>query len=162
MRGREYSASPGAVRELLQGGGEFVAPEKLLSDLTEAQANQQVSGSPYTIAQIVAHLHYWQGATLAHLNGADRERPAHLDDTFASPPSGGWGQLVVDFLGGIAVAAALATEKASATSPDRDDTNVGYDLAESALHNAYHLGQVVLLRQMLGFWPPAGGDDNDF
>jgi hypothetical protein len=47
-------------------------------------------------------------------------------------------------------------------SPARDDTNICYDLAETALHNAYHLDQIVLLRRMQGLWPPEGGDDNDF
>ena len=26
-----------------------------------------------------------------------------------------------------------------------------------ASHNSYHLGQIVLVRQLLGAWPPPGG-----
>jgi hypothetical protein len=28
-----------------------------------------------------------------------------------------------------------------------------------AAHNAYHLGRIVLIRQMLGSWPPPSGGD---
>ena len=31
------------------------------------------------------------------------------------------------------------------------------DLCGFAAHNAYHLGRVVLLRQMMGSWPPPSG-----
>jgi hypothetical protein len=30
-------------------------------------------------------------------------------------------------------------------------------LENAAAHNAYHMGRIVLLRQSLGVWPPAGG-----
>ena len=30
-------------------------------------------------------------------------------------------------------------------------------LVHVAHHNAYHLGQIVSLRQAMGLWPPAGG-----
>jgi hypothetical protein len=36
-------------------------------------------------------------------------------------------------------------------------TTVGYLICDVALHNAYHLGQIVLLRCQLGLWPPQGG-----
>ncbi|GAC1419193.1 MAG: hypothetical protein NVSMB62_11680 [Acidobacteriaceae bacterium] len=34
---------------------------------------------------------------------------------------------------------------------------VGDQLIPRAAHAAYHLGRVVLLRQMLGAWPPPAG-----
>jgi hypothetical protein len=162
MREILYAASPSAVGELLDGGGEFQPPDRILSDLTEAQAVAVPKGSPYSIAQILAHTHFYQQATLTQLRGEDWPRPAHLEETFAPITLGGWGSLVDAFLNGIAEAKKLAEEKRDTISPSRDDTNVDYDLAESALHNAYHLGQIVLLRRIQGLWPPAGGDDNDY
>jgi hypothetical protein len=91
----------------------------------------------------------WRGA------GKPGASPLH-----AAP--GAWPALVASFLAGIEELAKLAEERAEVTSPHRDDTSVGYDLAESALHNAYHCGQIVLLRRIQGLWPPAGGDTNDF
>jgi hypothetical protein len=162
MSPHDYSASAAAVRELLRGGGEFVEPAGILSDLSEEQASAVPPGSPHSIAQIVSHMHFYQGSQLAGVRGGEWPKPEHLDDTFAAPPAGSWPALVADFLAGIEEIARLAEEKGEATSPQRDDTSVAYDLAESALHNAYHCGQIVLLRRIQGLWPPAGGDTNDF
>jgi uncharacterized damage-inducible protein DinB len=32
-------------------------------------------------------------------------------------------------------------------------------LWQTAVHNSYHIGQVVILRRMLGAWPPLDGSD---
>jgi uncharacterized damage-inducible protein DinB len=34
---------------------------------------------------------------------------------------------------------------------------VGEALVHVSTHNSYHLGQVIVLRQMLGAWPPPAG-----
>ena len=158
MRAWPYDASPDAVGELLDGGGEFVEPAVLLSDLTE----EQVHGGPRSLAAIVAHMHFWQEHTLAGLEGRPSARPERLEDSFTPPPPGAWDALVADFLAGIERAKTLARSRADTLSPHRDDTSLCYDLAESALHNAYHLGQIALIRQQRGLWPPAGGDKNDY
>jgi hypothetical protein len=158
----QYSVSPEAVAELLRGGGEFNPPERILSDLTEEEAVAVPPGAPHSVSQIVAHLHWAQDGLLAHLRGENWPHPAHLDDTFAPIPPGSWRPLVASFLAGIEACREMALEAAETTSPDREDTSVPYDLAENALHNAYHLGQIVLLRRIQGLWPPAGGDANDF
>lgn len=155
----KYHVSPAGVGELLTGGGEFLPPEKLLSDLTEAQALAVPAGSLYSIAQIVAHMHYWQERNIARARGGQPPRPEHLDDTFLVPQVGEWDGLRTAFLHRLDVCAQVAAEKGDETSPDRDDTGVGYDLAECpALHSAYHYGQIAMLRQIQGLWPPEGGD----
>ena len=39
------------------------------------------------------------------------------------------------------------------------DKTVREQLESVAGHNAYHFGRMVLLRQLLGFWPPPSGGD---
>jgi hypothetical protein len=34
---------------------------------------------------------------------------------------------------------------------------VGFALLDTAMHNGHHLGQITLLRQLIGAWPPEGG-----
>jgi DinB superfamily len=162
MSPHDYAASAAAVRELLRGGGEFVEPARLLTDLTEEQASAVPPGSPHSIAQVVAHMQWNQAGELARLHGEPSPQPEHLDDTFVAPPAGAWPGLVAEFLAGIEEAGRIAGARGEATSAQRDDTSVAYDLAETALHNAYHCGQIVLLRRIQGLWPPAGGDTNDF
>jgi hypothetical protein len=157
-----YAASPAAVEELMDGGGEFAPPSSLLSDLTEEQAVAVPPGAPYSIAQVVSHMHWNLRSSLAAVGQEAHPGPEHLDDTFAPIAPGSWKGLVEAFLAGIEECKRVAAEKKDAVSPARDDTNVDYDLAETALHNAYHFGQIVLLRRMQRLWPPAGGDPNDF
>jgi len=157
----KYHVSAAGVGELLTGGGEFLPPGRLLGDLTEAQALAVPASSLYSIAQILAHMHYWQERNIARARGENPPRPEHLDDTFPVPQAGEWDALRAAFLNGLDVCAQVAAEKAGETSPDRDDTSLGYDLAECpALHSAYHYGQIAMLRQIQGLWPPEGGDES--
>lgn len=145
-----YTATIDDVKGWQDGGGEFLSPQAILTDLTEAQASTVPAGSPYSIAQVLAHMHYWQGGRFAKLRGEEWPEAAHLIDTFALPSPGGWDALVTAFLRDLDSVKALANEKAE------------YDYVSRALHNGYHLGQIVLLRQMLGIWPPAAGESYDF
>ncbi len=145
-----YSATSEDVKGWQDGSGEYLSPTAILSDLTEEQATTVPPGSPYSIAQVLAHMSYWQGGRFAKLRGEPWKEAEHLADTFAPPAPGAWDQLVIRFL------ADLETIKQMA------DAKQEYGYVDRALHNGYHLGQIVLLRQMLGIWPPAGGEDYDF
>ena len=157
----EYHVSAAGVGKLLTGGGEYLPPDRLLGDLTEAQALALPPGSLYSIAGIVAHMQFWQERNIARARGEDGPRPEHLEDTFPTPIADGWDALRDAFLNGLGACTKVAVERAGETSPDRDDTSIGYDLAECpALHSAYHYGQIAMLRQIQGLWPPEGGDDS--
>ncbi len=156
----KYDVSPAGVGRLLTGGGEFVPPERLLGDLTEEQALPMPPGSAYSIAGIVAHMRFWQDRNIARARGESLPRPEHLNDTFPVPVAGEWAASRAAFLSGLDACSQVAAEKAGETSPDRSDASLGYDLAECpALHSAYHYGQIAMLRQLQGLWPPEGGDD---
>jgi hypothetical protein len=43
--------------------------------------------------------------------------------------------------------------------PGRPPLNLYELLSSVAVHNAYHFGRIVQLRQMLGIWPPPAGGD---
>lgn len=155
------TVSADTVCSLLDGDGQFHAPARLLSDMSEEQAMAVPPGSPYSIAQVVAHLHFWQQRQKARAQGQTLSPVEDLEITFAAPPAATWKQLVQDVLTGIEQLKDLARAQAAQPSAAYDNGTVGYGLASSALHNGYHLGQVVLLRRLQGLWPPAG-DENDW
>ena len=156
---QKYAVSAAAVEKFLTGDGEFLPPQSLLGDLTEAQAMAVPAGSFYSIAQIVAHMHFWQERNIARARGEVQARPEHLDDTFPLPQAGEWDSLRSGFLNGLERCAAVAAEKADATSADQGERSIGYELAQCpALHSAYHYGQIAMLRQIQNLWPPEGGD----
>jgi len=145
-----YFATSEDVKGWLDGEGEYLSPSEILSDLTEEQAMTVPAGSPYSIAQIVAHMNYWQARRFAILRGEPWQDAEHLIDTFAPPAPGTWDQLVAHFLGDLAAIKEMADAKQT------------YSYVHRALHNGYHLGQIALLRQIQGIWPPASGEDYDF
>ncbi len=93
------------------------------------------------------HMHYWQGGRVAKLRGEPWPKAEHLDDTFAKIEPGRWEKLRAAFL------ADLDSIKQMA---EREEE---YGYVGRSLHNAYHLGEIVVLRRILGIWPPEGGYD---
>jgi hypothetical protein len=52
---------------------------------------------------------------------------------------------------------AIAAEPGKLEAMIFDNRNAGFVAASHACHNSYHLGQIVMLRRLLGIWPPASG-----
>ncbi len=117
-----------------------------------------VAGAPHTIAEIVAHLHYWQNYTLALARGEPVAQPTHAAEGWPSAQPEDWENLRAAFLVGLAETKQLARE-ADLSRLVRGRDTLGYELTLHVMHNAVHLGQVILLRQLLGTWPPEGGGD---
>jgi uncharacterized damage-inducible protein DinB len=77
-----------------------------------------------------------------------------------------WVDLCARFLSGVHESAAISDGDVqklesvvlcpSPSNPTRRMT-VREQLESFAAHNAYHLGRVVLLRQLMGSWPPPSG-----
>lgn len=135
-------------------GHDFASPKKLISDLTEQQALRQPDESPYSIAVVVAHMHFWQERWIALIDGTKPTSRRGRNSDWPTVKAGAWTALRKEFLNGV--------EASQSRSKDRElmartsAYNVtGEQLATKiALHNAYHLGEIALLRQLLGLWPP--------
>jgi uncharacterized damage-inducible protein DinB len=55
---------------------------------------------------------------------------------------------------------AEATRKVALTSSTTSQGDNARDIVwQTLVHNSYHLGQVAVLRQALGAWPPPSGRD---
>jgi hypothetical protein len=77
-----------------------------------------------------------------------------------------WAQLCSRFFAGVNKGAEAAGETARLDEPVRCPSRPGLatrvmtvreQLENMGAHNAYHLGRIVLLRQLLGIWPPKSG-----
>lgn len=124
----------------LTGGAAFREVDALLSGLTLAQASQP--GTPYTLAELLAHLRVTMRASLDLVTGQAQEWPEGLD-VWPLPPvqESEWDALLSDLRLMLAEASALAGDPSSRA---RDL------LTDLAVHNAYHWGQVALLRRQAG------------
>lgn len=142
--------------KLMQGGQAFRTMDELLEGLTLQEAGTPVDGLPYTIWQLLEHLRFAQHDILDFCRNPDYQEPAWPDDywTTETAPRD--------------EASLRNTQKAISQDLNamirfvQDSTNDLYTpipqgngqtlLREAMLvaeHNAYHLGQIVVLRRLL-------------
>lgn len=153
-----YGPPPEALERLLDEGSAFVPPSRALNGLSAEVAGRQLEGVPHTIAELVAHLRFWQLYTLSLARGEQSVVPEHAEGGWPKTDGSDWEALRQSFLEGLTELKRVAREEDLARVVRGRDT-LGYELSLHANHNAVHLGQVILLRQMLGAWPPPGGGD---
>jgi hypothetical protein len=136
--------------------GEFMSRARLLSGLTVEQVSVRPPGLPHTIYEELWHTTKWQSIVVQ----CDEPAAAAWIDggqDFPSEAPGNermWEDLVSEFLAGSETAVELGR------SPEAliEEVGPGVTLAERleslAVHNAYHLGKIVALRQVIDAWPP--------
>jgi uncharacterized damage-inducible protein DinB len=143
-------------------------PAHILEGLTERLVHHELPHVPHTIYGELWHMAFWQQMTLDWIAGIETPYPNKPSDGFPPNPSTeSWDQLRRRFLHGAERAAAAAAEDLLRLDqpircPSRPGApvrimSVRDQLISLATHNAYHLGRIVLLRQLLKVWPPASG-----
>ena len=125
--------------------GEFMSRARLLSGLTVEQVSIRQPGLPHSIYDELWHTTKWQSVVV---QCDDAVEAAWIDSGENFPSEAPvdareWEDLVREFLAGSETAVQLGR------SPDHSER-----LESLAVHNAYHLGKIVALRQVIGAWPP--------
>jgi uncharacterized damage-inducible protein DinB len=153
----------------LIGEGAAAPPAHILEAISDSLAHRNHSGAPHTTYAEVWHLAFWQQITLDWIAGVETPVPTHSAAGFPSEADTGresWDQLHHRFLAGTEQAAAAAEDASRleqsirCPSPPGKPTRpmtVREQLESLAAHNTYHLGRVVLLRQLNNAWPPPSG-----
>jgi uncharacterized damage-inducible protein DinB len=146
-------------------------PSHILEGLTDKLVHHEFPNVPHTIYAELWHVAFWQRITLHWIAGIETPYPTKPSDGFPQKPSTEsaqepWEQLRYRFLHGAEHAATAAQDTLRLDHPIRCPSrpgaptrimSVGDQLISLAAHNAYHLGRIVLLRQLLQAWPPASG-----
>jgi uncharacterized damage-inducible protein DinB len=161
-----------ALTELLHGKGAHADPFACVEDLSAELAERHVEGFPHSVGQLVFHMNYWMDYDLRRIRGDRPAYPGHSSEAFPLAPSPrdaqDWDQLRRRFAGLLAEFTKLAQ-----SSPDEiqrqietvheGDTKLAGTLEavlwQMVAHNSYHVGQIAMLRRMLGAWPPRRGGD---
>jgi uncharacterized damage-inducible protein DinB len=144
-------------------------PTHILEALSEDLVHRVVPGAPHTIYQELWHLAFWQQITLDWISGVETAYPKKTSDPFPTEEQAAgepWPALCRRFLDGTTQAATIAMQSTELTLSIRCPSRPGQpvrvmtvqdQLLSLAAYNAYHLGRIVLLRQLLGAWPPPSG-----
>ncbi len=143
--------------------GEFAPRAHILEGLTLEQVSARPAGAPHSIYEELWHAAEWQRIVL------DRDEAAYKHweggELFPLNPApeneAAWQELVSSFLACSERAVELARDEAWLGTDETDD-NPGFTwrngLEVLSVHSAYHMGKIVLLRQLSGSWSPPPED----
>jgi uncharacterized damage-inducible protein DinB len=154
-----------SVRELLVETVAHIPPASALDGLAPAEAERRVPGASHSIAEIVAHVTFWATWFCDRCDGTGAPMVTSAAHGWPAVAPGSWPDLRREFLDTLERAVAIGADEArlaALLAPKIDFPPLAHYSVRDALvhisnHNAHHLGQVIVLRQIMGLWPPPSG-----
>lgn len=147
--------APGNKWEHLILKGEFPERKKIISGLTFAQANQKPAAGIHSIYEELWHTARW--AHIVMNEDSEAEKKFQGNAVFPENPvvsQEEWDNLVNEFSGLLDKMMAI-THDTEKMDTEQDPGWKYEDYIDSLIiHNSYHLGKIVAIRQMIGAWPP--------
>jgi hypothetical protein len=153
-----------ALREqviyLLEGGGAHAKFEEVVAGIPPKLLGQKPSGLPHSLWMLLEHLRTAQGDILEFSRKAKHVSPGwpegYWPKTNAPPSSAAWNTSVKKFRRDRKAMQELVKDPKTdlfARIPWGDGQTVLREALLVADHNAYHLGQMLDVRRLLGAWP---------
>lgn len=137
--------------------------DDVVADWPADQRGVVPDGLPYSGWQLLEHLRYTQRDILDFSRDPGYRTPHWPDDywpeTTAPPSSVDWDRSVERVRSDLRAMCALIEDPANdlyAPIPHGDGQTLLREAVLLADHNAYHVGQLVVVRRLLGLWPPEG------
>ena len=148
------------VLPLLRGGRAHVDFERAVANFPEALRGKKPRGAPYSAWQQLEHMRICQWDILEYIrdpNHVSPEWPGGYWPEVPSPARNAWAKSVKAFQADrqalLDMAADPATNLLGPIPADpKEGPTILHELLLAAEHNAYHLGQLVVLRRLLGAW----------
>jgi uncharacterized damage-inducible protein DinB len=135
-----------ALRQV-RDGEDFTAPASVLK-ISAKRAVVRKEGWPYSIADNVAHCELWQRVWLSKLQGQERPKFDPKIWDWPKVPEEQWTEVRRRFLEGLDEAIALTSAEPFSHKMASDE-GAAKVLLEIAVHDAYHVGQWVVLKRLL-------------
>ena len=153
-----------ALREhllyLLRGGGAHLDFDAAIADLPAGLRGAKPPGVPHTPWRLLEHLRIAQWDILEFSRNSSHVSPSFPDGYWPrgdSPPDeGAWDKSVAAFRADLAAMQDLVANPATdlfVPIPHGEGQTILREAMLVADHNAYHLGQLVVVRRALGAWP---------
>ena len=139
--------------EVLQGESAHISPEAALSDFPLEEINTRPDGAPHTAWQLLEHMRIAQWDILDFSRNPNYQGMKWPDDYW---PNGegtveGWHKSVKQLFDDVQAMRDLVADKSIdlfAKIPHGDGQTILREALLVADHNAYHLGQLVMLKRM--------------
>ncbi len=143
---------------LLRGGGAHLSFKEAVADLPANLRGTKPKGLPHTPWRLLEHVRIAQRDIVEFCRNTDHVAPEFPDgywpDGDAPPDAEAWERSVAAFQADLEAMQDLVTETEDLFAPTLHGH--GQTILREALlvadHNAYHLGQLVMIRRLLGAW----------
>ena len=143
---------------LLRGGGAHVGFERAVADLPSNLRGSKAQGLPHTPWRLLEHMRIAQWDILEFCRNPDHVSPDFPEGYWPSgdapPDDRAWDEGVAAFESDLQSIQGLVAESEDLCVPISHGD--GQTLLREALlvadHNAFHLGQLVVVRRLLGAW----------
>jgi hypothetical protein len=148
---------------LLRDGGAHLNFDKAIEGLPAELRGAKPAGQPHTPWRLLEHLRIAQWDILEF-----SRNPRHVSPSFpegywpkgdAPPDAAAWDRSVAAFRSDLRAMQDLVANPATdlfAPIPHGQGQTILREALLVADHNAYHLGQLVIIRRLLGAWPEEG------
>jgi uncharacterized damage-inducible protein DinB len=131
----------------------FVPANIAVKGLTADQANWRDDKGNHSVGQLAYHLVYWNRRNLASLKGEKLEKfSGNNDETFDNFDSKSWNETVQQL-----DSVMIELEKWVETADEAKLKESATVFTHISTHNAYHIGQIILVRKEQGSWDPKNG-----
>ena len=131
----------------------FVPVKPALDGVTAAQASWKPQGGDHSIGQLANHLLFWNSQNLARFKKQTPPKfDGNNDETFNAFDQARWDEIRENL-----DRVLTEMEKLVQGADEKTLQSLAPTLGRIATHNAYHTGQILLLRKMRGAWDPAKG-----
>ena len=144
---------------VLRGGGAHLDFDAVIKNFPEELRGKKVKGSPYTAWQLLEHMRIAQWDILEFSRNPDHVSPkwpeGYWPKTAAPPTSAAWNASVKSVKRDLKTMQKLVEDRSVdlySRIPHGDGQTILREALLIADHNAYHIGQLLLVRRLLGAW----------
>jgi uncharacterized damage-inducible protein DinB len=131
----------------------FVCGNIALANLTPQQANWTDGKGNHSVGQLAYHMVFWDKYSVAKLRHETPEKfSGNNDDTFTNFDPKQWSNVVHQFDD-----AMTRLERMVESATDEQLAEWAPELTLVANHNAYHIGEIVMVRKEQGVWDASKG-----
>jgi uncharacterized damage-inducible protein DinB len=145
--------------DLLRGRNAHADFDTVVADFPSRMRGVKPPGAPHTAWQLLEHMRIAQSDILEFSRDAKHKSPpwpeGYWPKTEAPPSAASWNNSLRSFRADLKAMAKLLADKKTdlfAQIPHGTGQTILREVLLVADHNSYHLGQLVLLRRLLGTW----------
>jgi hypothetical protein len=106
----------------------------------------------HSVGMIAYHLLYWNNAALSQLNGNKANTTSDNNETFNKFDAATWADTVKKLDENL-----TALEQLVESADDAKIEKIANTISNISAHNAYHTGEIIMIRKLQGSWDPKKG-----